>query len=262
MKKVFIVIADKNYLEHAKYLFYSAKNVGKWTGDLLLVANNVDDELLTNFIDFGVEIFKINSPNFYYANFYIFHTFFKKWDFVMYMDCDFTIFSDLDKLIEYENFDNSVLYVDIEPFRKHEYFCQGWDLNKKNESLKFLTNKYDLEQNGFNAGFMYFSTNLIEKNTLDNLFLLCNEIQFVNNHTSPNGSDQPIFNLYFDNKTNYIKNKKISFWSNSDENTIAQHHCRWDAPWTNNTFSTKLQKTYTQNYKDNLKNFYVSINKI
>ena len=109
---------------------------------------------------------------------------------------------------------------------------------------------------------MEFNTSLIKENTLDDLLKLSDRLQPINNHTSPKGSDQPIFNLYFINDLNYIKNKKISFWKESTNNTIAQHHCRWEAPWINNNSSSKLGKTYLQNYKDNLEGFYVGTNKL
>jgi hypothetical protein len=255
MKKVFVLISDKNYLEHAKSLFFAAKDIGKWKDDLCLIANNVDDDLLEDFKNFGVEIIHKKIDNYYYANFFIFDIYMKKWDYVVYMDCDFTIFDDLNSIVEEEFITKPVLSVDIEPFHIHEYFCQGYDDNLKKEYLKELYKDYDLNKKGFNAGFIGFNTSIIEDNTLTELLTLSDKLQSINNHTSPNGSDQPIFNLYFINNLNYIQNGKVSYWRNSNENTIAQHHCRWDAPWENESYSQRLGKTYLQNYKDNLNKF-------
>ena len=262
MKKVFVLISDKNYLEHAKSLFFAAKDVGNWRGDLCLIANNVEDNLLEDFRNFGVEIIHKKIDNYYYANYFVFDTYMKKWDYVVYMDCDFTIFGDLNTIVEEEIMNKPLLSVDIEPFHIHQYFCQGWGENEKNEALKELYKEYDLNKKGFNAGFMEFNTSLIKEDTLSDLLKLSDKLQHINNHTSPKGSDQPIFNLYFINRLNYIKNKKISFWKESNEFTIAQHHCRWEAPWVNNFYSKNLNKTYLQNYKDNLDKFYVSTNKL
>lgn len=263
MKKVFVLISDKNYLEHAKSLFFAAKDMGKWNDDLCLIANNIDDDsLLEDFKNFGVEIIHKKIDNCYYANYFIFDFYMKKWDYVVYMDCDFTIFGDLNTIVSPDIMSKPLLSVDIEPFHIHEYFCQGWEENQKKESLKELFNEYDLYKKGFNAGFMEFNTSLIEENTLENLLKLSDRLQHINNHSSIKGSDQPIFNLYFINNLNYISDKKISFWKESTINTIAQHHCRWEAPWCNGNYSPKLGKTYLENYKSNLNKFYVSSNKL
>jgi hypothetical protein len=262
MKKVLVLVSDKNYLEHAKSLFYAAKTVGKWDGDFCLIANNINEkETLTDFINFGVEIIHKEIDNYYYANYFIFDFYMKKWDYVIYMDCDFTIFGNLNDTVSDDIKTKKVLSVDIEPFFIHEYFCQGWEEQKKDSSLEFLKKDYDLDKKGFNAGYMEFNTKLIEVDTLKKLINLSDKLQPINNHTSPKGSDQPIFNLYFENYINYIKNKKVSFWKDSNQDTIAQHHCRWEAPWVNSNFSERLKKTYLENYKMNLNNFYVSINK-
>jgi hypothetical protein len=263
MKKVFVLISDENYLEHAKSLFYAAKTIGKWDGDLCLISNNVREEKLTEFKKFGVDIFNINEKNYYYANFFIFDTYFKKWDYLISMDCDFTIFGDLNKIVSEEEINQEVLNVDKEPFTIKSYFC--WDYENgeiKNEKcegrekyFEELNKMCDIENFGFNAGFMSFNTKLIKTNTLLDLKELSEKYQPVNFHTSQFGSDQPILNVYFQDKVNFIKNEKISYWKSSNENTIAQHHCRWDAPWINNFFSKRLSKTYFQNYRINLDKF-------
>lgn len=257
MKKVFVVISDKTYLNHAKYLLSSAKNDGKWEGDFCLIANNIDsdDNELLDFKKFGTEIIHINDNNYYFANFHVFDKKMKKWDYVMSMDCDFTIFGNLNDIIDVETMKKNVISMDKEPFKIHEYFCQGWNQDKKNESLSGLYEKYDLNREGFNAGFLSFNTNLINDDTLNDLICLSNQLKYINNHACDNGSDQPIFNLYFIDKIIPIENKKISYWKESNDNTIAQHHCRWDAPWHNNTFSHRLNKTYSQNYNENLNKF-------
>lgn len=263
MKKAIVLISDSNYLEYAKSLFYSIKSTGQWDGDLCLIANNVDEENLKDFISFNIEIIHKKIDNYYYANFYVFDEYMKKWDFIIYMDCDFTIFDNLNNIIDYDLLNKELINVDVEPFHIREYFCQNWTSDDISKSLLItLENEYDLNRYGFNAGFIAFNTSIIKKNTVNDLFKLCDYLQPINNHTSPTGSDQPIFNLYFENKINYIKDKKISFWKESNMNTIAQHHCRWEAPWVNNFYSSRLNKTYNQYYQENLYNFYASVNKI
>lgn len=267
MKKVFTLISDENYLEHAKSLFFAAKNDGKWDQDFCLIANNISQDKLLDFKKFGVYILEINEPNYYYANYHVFNTFFKKWDAIISMDCDFTIFDDLNNLIDERLVSEKIIFADKEPFSIKSYFCWGIEngvltnemCQGREEELSILSQKYPIENFGFNAGFLLFSSLLIEDSTLDDLYNLSSKLQHINFHTSPNGSDQPILNLYFFDKVEFISNKKISYWKNSDENTIAQHHCRWDAPWSNDHFSKKLNKTHYENYKYNLDKFYETI---
>lgn len=272
MKKVFVLISDKNYLEHAKSLFFAAKDIGKWDGDLCLIANNVDENLLLDFKKFGVEVIHKKIDNYYYANYFIFDTYMKKWDYLMYMDCDFTIFGDLNNIVSDEIKNKPLISVDKEPFTVKSYLSWGVDssgqpvsninTDDRENMFKELSKTYNLDILGFNAGFMEFNTSIIKENTLEDLLELSKKLQPINFHTSKKGSDQPVFNLYFMGNINYIENKKVSFWRESNTNTIAQHHCRWEAPWNNNFFSPKLGKTYLQNYKDNLHNFYVGNNKL
>lgn len=256
MKKVFVVISDENYLSHAGSLFINALNEGKWDGDLCLITNNInDDSKLSKFKDLGVNVLKRKNDNPYIINLFVFDEYFKQWDYVVYMDCDFMIFKDLNIFLENHDLQYDGIMADKEPFKIHEYFCQGWENDLKNKSLKDLRLEYDIDQFGFNAGFFSFNTKIINDNTLSNLFELDKKIKSINNHTHPTGSDQPIFNLYFNKKTNYIKDNNICFWKLIDDRTIASHFCRWDAPWVNNQHSPLFNMTYVEKYKENLEIF-------
>ena len=264
MKIVLTLISDENYLEHAKSLFYSVRNMGKWKHDLCLIANNVPESRLEDFRKFGVQIFNINESNCFFANYHVFDKFFKNWEIVISMDCDFTIFKDLNDLIDESLISQEVLLADKEPFSIKSYFC--WaningelknDISEGREmDLSILEKEFPINDYGFNAGLLIFNTNLIFENTLENLYKLSNDLKHINFHTSVHGSDQPILNLYFHKNIKFIENKKISYWRDSDLNTIAQHHCRWDAPWKNDSYSDNLGETYRSNYQKNLEQFY------
>lgn len=258
MNKVFVIVSDSNYLEHAKYLFSSVKLTGNWSGDFCLIANNVDDSLLTDFKKYGVKILHRNIENYYYANFFVFDEYFKNWDFVTYMDCDFTIFGDINKIVNGDDLKKPLLHVEMEPFRVHQYFCQGWVETEKNKSLKGLREIYDLDKFGFNAGHLSFNTSIINENTLSDLIKLSESLKNINNHCTI-GSDQPIFNLYFSDKIKEITSQKVSFWRGSTKDTIAQHHLHAEAPWVNTEYSDRLKKTYKENYDEFLYDFYKSI---
>lgn len=265
MKKVLILISDKNYLEHAKSLFANARLDGKWDGDLCLIANNVEDKDLVDFKKFGVEIIHKSTNYIYLNNFFIYDEYIKKWDYAIYMDCDFMIFDDLSKILSDEIKNKPILTVDKEPFYIHEYFCQNWNQEDKNKALKNYLQEYDLNKYGFNAGFIAFNTSIIEPNTTKKLFELADKLKPINNQLNPENenhiSDQPIQNIYFINNLNYVENKKVSYWRELKQNTIAAHFCRWDAPWRNHEFSQSYNKKYIEKYKDNLNYFNDVVNK-
>lgn len=266
LKKVFVLIANETYLDHAKSLFYASKSIGKWDGDLCLIANRVSSDLLSDFKRFGVKIIHTNMANFYYVKYCLFDICMKEYDLVIYMDCDFTILGDINNLmIETDSLDSFIL-ADKEHFSIESYL--SW--NKDGQSIAVLDTEdntriaiieelraaYDLSRMGFNAGFLAYKTQIIKDRTMIDLIELSNRLQPTNFHTSSMGSDQPVLNLHFINNVMYIADNKISYWKNANENTVAQHHCRWDAPWLNNTYSPRLGKTYYEIYKDNLKTFF------
>jgi lipopolysaccharide biosynthesis glycosyltransferase len=263
MKKVLVVISDENYLDHAGSLFVNAINEGKWDGDLCLIANNIDDlNRLIKFKEMGVEVLHKKCDNPYIINLHVFDTYFKKWDYVVYMDCDFIIFKPLNDYLNFHDLNYGGIIADKEPFKINEYLCQGWEPENKKNALHDLNLKYDLNKFGFNAGFFSFNTKVIKNETIKDLFKISEEIKNVNNHTHPTGSDQPIFNLYFNENILYIKNNTICFWNLINNDTVAAHFCRWEAPWNNNNYSNLLGKTYYQKYKENLDIFNASTCKL
>jgi lipopolysaccharide biosynthesis glycosyltransferase len=262
MKKVLVIISDGNYLEHAKSLFSNVKNEGKWDGDLCLIANNLDGHDLSDFDKFGIKILHRNCDNKFRINLHVFDIYFKQWDYVIYMDCDFMVFKDLNKFLDKYNTNFIGLLADVEPFKIKDYLCQGWGLGDKNSALSKLEGKYDLNKNGFNAGFFSFNTKIINNDTLNELFGLENEIKDVNNHIIPTGSDQPIFNLYFIDKVNYVQNNDICYCGLISEETTAAHFCGGDRPWTRNEFSNSFNMTFKEKYDENLNRFYECINKL
>jgi len=252
MKKVLILISDENYLNHIKSLFNSVIETGKWKYDLCLIANNVNDSSLLEFKKTNIEIIKVNIENPYYAKFYLFKEYMKKWDLIYYMDCDFIVFDDIEK-IEY-SFNNKLL-TDIEPFYLHQYFCQSWDEKQKWYELSKFENEFNFNQFGVNTGFMIIPSKLIETNTFNQLIELKDKLQYINNHTIEGGTEQPIINLYFQNELEHIKNKEVCFWKNITNNTILGHFCRWEAPWKNLSYSNRLNMTYKNYYEKNLQEF-------
>lgn len=252
MKKILVQVADKNYLDHSKALFANAKHQGRWDGDYCLIANNVKNADLGDFYKAGIKILHTNNPNYYYAKLDVFDIYFKRWDCVLYMDADIIIFDDIS--VEKEP-PKDTMFADLDrPFTIDQYFCQGWPQNLRSDFISELEKEFPhIKSPGFNAGFLYFNTSLINDNTKQNLTKLQEKISKVNNHSGI-GGDQPIINLYFYENLN--SDSFCSFWRTpEDKIRKAIHFCHGEAPWLNNTYSSILGKTYKQQYQENLEIF-------
>ena len=227
------LVSDMNYLQHTKYLFSALKFIGKWNEEFCLIANDVDDHILEEFLQKGIHIVKLKPyVNPLFAKLYLFCVYFKQWKKVCYFDTDFVILDDINKLVNIYNDDwlmnNSQDFLaDIEPFSIHEYF----DKTINPDKFEKLKSMIDVNKKGFNTGCMIYNTSIIDgENTANELFNLKNIFKDINNHTGlPEGTDQPILNIKFNSICHQIKG--VNFHRNVDMNTIAMHTCRWEAPW-------------------------------
>jgi len=254
-KEVVLIVADKNYINHAKSLFANIKTIGNWLDDFCLLTN-MNDEDTKIFRDKGIYVKQINMNNPYYVKFNIFDDYFKQWNKVMYIDCDFLINKSLDII---KNLKEDDMYCDGEEFKILETFTM-WDsgvqipmtntnhLNKYSDILRDLKENFKTEINGYNSGFMYFNTKIIN-DSVKKLNDLKYRFKDINHHVGyVEGTDQPIINLLF-NKWTQIPNNYVSFWKRENFNSVAVHYCHWDAPWTG-----RYQNVY-QKYISNLKLF-------
>lgn len=244
MKKCIALVSDQNYIEHVKYLFSSIKFKGNWQGDLCLVANNINPNILHEFKSKGIHIFKINKKtDSYVAKYYLFNKNFKKWDIVCYFDVDFVILNDINGLI---NSNGLLADVDGNPkkqFTIGEMLDNSSDVDTYNEISKI----YNLNQVGFNSGCMVYNTDIIKEDTLDDLIKLSKRCKTINHHTGPEGTDQPILNLYFQNQWKQING--VSFHRNRRGNEVAIHTCRWEAPWKDERYIGQYNY-YLNKWKD------------
>ena len=159
------------------------------------------------------------------------------------------------------------MYCDLEPWSAGRCFKPDED-----ESLyKELECEYNIEHVGFNSGCMLYDTNILDNNTKDDLFSIKEKYQKINQHTRPQGSDQPILNIKFLNIWEPFPNNEVSYWQNGthewegvhpdfpgkygpNKNTKIYHFCRWSAPWINDN-QCSYGMTYKQKYHQNLKAF-------
>jgi lipopolysaccharide biosynthesis glycosyltransferase len=226
MKKCITLVSDNNYIQHTKYLFSALKFKGNWQGDFCLLANNVNEDIIKDFKNKGIHIFKITqNVKSYYAKYFLFNNSFKNWDVVCYFDADFVILNDINNLVESDN-----LLVDAEQTPLGLFFDKEANIEVYNE----MNNQYDLNKNGFNSGCIIYNTNIIKDDSVDRLMNLSEKYKSINHHTGPDGTDQPILNLYFNKIWNQVNG--VSFHRKMKGNDVAVHTCRWEAPWKDSRY--------------------------
>tara|TARA_Y200000002_G_scaffold349835_1_gene326746 strand:+ start:4745 stop:5704 length:960 start_codon:yes stop_codon:yes gene_type:complete len=209
-----VFVSNKKYIEKFYETCSQLLTVGKYTGDICLIIGddlNNDDfknsEFVTKnniiikhfpdiqFTSEFVELQKqLNRPSFWfeklfqYHKFYLFSEYFKKWDYILYMDCGLTIFNDINPMLNVRRKNKLLAHSDNYP--KYSLFldCQ-FDTFK--EQFQKLRETYCLNVNYPQTTIMLFDTNLIEENMSSKLLDLTYKypISITN--------DQGIIALYF-----------------------------------------------------------------
>ena len=127
---------------------------------------------------------------FQYHKFHLFNTYFKRWDYIFYLDCDITIMSDIAPMIQSRQPNTLLAHSDAYP--KYEWKLD-WQFVKHNPYYEKLNKKYNLTTDYFQTTMMLYDTRIIEPDTMENLYNLVKEYPIsVTN-------DQGIVSLYFTN---------------------------------------------------------------
>jgi len=212
-----VFLCDKAYFNKFIYTCNQLITNGKYNGNICLVVGDDlnNDELLNCDIiknnnitikyfpnisfsnDFRDIQKKMNrSPHwfikqFQFHKFHLFNTFFKKWNYIFYLDCGINIFSDISPIIN-EITENTLLaHSDAYPIYEWKLHNQ---FDKNNiEYFTKLNNTYNLNDDYFQTTIMLYDTKIIENDTYDNLLNLL--IEYPISITN----DQGIIALYFTN---------------------------------------------------------------
>ena len=227
MKKVFVALADKKFIEHSKSLIYSAKVDGKWEGDFVLIVPESDkgefDE--KEFTDKGVEIFfgktLPGNPRPHYYKYYLWTDYFKQWDWIFYCDMDVLFFNKID--LDLNNRQEDILYANDcngtllnKQFEHRDWVLEKFD-NEQIEKLKWVTDNYS-DLKSFQSCFMLFHKDLIQDDTFDNLIKLHHEY-YVYYDLVKHGltEEQSILNVEFIDKWKKLGDKFLNAYSRANE---------------------------------------------
>jgi len=276
MKKVFVALANKKFIEHSKSLFHSAKVDGKWDGDFVLIVPEEDrgtfDE--KEFTDKGIEIFfgknLTGNPSAHYYKYYLWTEYFKKWDWIFYCDVDVLFFNKIN--FDLNNRKKDILYTNDcngtllnKQFEHRDWVLEKFD-NEQIEKLKWVTDNYS-DLKSFQSCFMLFHKDLIQDDTFDNLIKLHNEY-YVYYDLVLHGltEEQSILNVEFLYRWKKLGDEFLNAYSRADEldwefydmlepyedkrdykseNIIGLHFYQFFQPWSSHNLT--FNKIYNKN---------------
>jgi hypothetical protein len=212
-----VFLCDKPYFNRFIYTCHQLITNGRYKGNICLVVGddlNNDKLLDCDFIKNNNIIIKhfsnIYFPNnFYFINnniitdgrnitkkfqwhkLHLFNTFFKQWNYIFYLDCGITIFSDISPIINESTGDTLLAHSDAYPSYEWKLHTQ-FDKNNTDYFTK-LNNTFNLNIDYFQTTIMLYDTNIITDDTYNNLFNL--SIEYPISKTN----EQGIIALYFTN---------------------------------------------------------------
>ncbi len=223
-----VFLCDKAYFNKFMYTCNLLITNGKYNGQIcLIVGDDLNNDVLLDcdFIKNNNIIIKyfpnILFPNdflivnnsiktdgrnltkkFQWHKLHLFNTFFKQWNYVFYLDCGITIFSDISPIINEVTENTLLAHSDAYPTYEWKLHNQFDETNT--EYFTKLNNTYNLNVNYFQTTMMLYDTRIIENDTYDNLLKL--SIEYPISITN----EQGIMALYFTQIKPLFKQIKIN----------------------------------------------------
>lgn len=210
-----VFLCDRKYFGKFLYTCNQLVTKGKYNGNICLVVGDdlKDDKLLEcdliknnnivirHFpnIKFSSEFMEIQrnmnrqshwvDKQFQFHKLHLFDEFFKRWNYIFYLDCGIHIFSDITPIINEASENTLLAHSDAYP--TYEWNLEDQFDKTREEHFTRLINKYDLKVDYFQTTIMLYDTQIIKHDTYKNLvdLLIENPICITN--------DQGIIALYF-----------------------------------------------------------------
>lgn len=193
---VLVTLADAKFLDQAKQVFSSVYHKAGWDGDYLLITCNLPETDRTWFESRGIIVFDnplladtdLNSscPPIHLSKFYLFSSYFKNWQKIIFLDADIIIRSSLDDLLKTEGL---AATWGIPMRLKDELLFQNY--KERQEFLK----KYpalNLKDKTFSSGVMVIDSKIIKEETFSDIISLYNWEKKVLLY-----NEESTLNLYF-----------------------------------------------------------------
>lgn len=165
----------------------------QFSNDFSIINNNINTD--------GRNITK----KFQWHKLHLFNTFFKQWNYIFYLDCGMTIFSDITPILNEVTENTLLAHSDAYPTYKWKLYTQ---FDNRAEIYKKLYNTYKLNIDYFQTTIMLYDTNIIKNDTYNNL------LQLTFEYPISKTNEQGIIALYFTNIEPLFKQIKLG-----DDNT-------------------------------------------
>jgi len=272
-KKVIILVADNNYVDHAKSIAVNCVSQGGWDGDFAVICPT-NTEAAAEFRRIGFHVFETEFKGFM-QKFSIFDKWFKQWDMALYLDCDILVQDDLSRLVALLDMEDKI-WMDTEDGSTLETFWRDPNKEANQAVYQWMQDNYpNVNKQTFNSAFILFRPNSIPDGTPNKLLEIQKAIEPVNRMDN-DGTDQQVINLLLWDYCKKIPRKLVCFWGlaepindvdsewrqfNKGDIPVAIHYCRWHAPWIKKTPDAdayrvlKLEKSCYELYHENLSKF-------
>ena len=212
-----VFLCDKAYFNKFIYTCNQLITNGKYNGNICLVIgddlhnsellncdiinnNNIIIKYFPN-IQFSNDFLEINnkintdgrniSKKFQWHKLHLFNIFFKKWNYIFYLDCGINIFSDISPIIN--TMAKNTLLAHSDAYPTYEWKLQNQFDKTNTEYFTKLNNKYNLNIDYFQTTIMLYDTTIIKNDTYNDLLNLTYEYPISKTN------EQGIIALYFTN---------------------------------------------------------------
>jgi len=210
-KKSIVVMANKKYIVHFDEMHHQIRDIGNYDGDIVLLTDGktnctkvkkLNDSKLSisrfeqikfskntnkslNMIEFG----RNKDKPFQWNKFYLFHEYFKQWNYIFYLDINMRIHGDINDLLKLGTV--NTLYAPYDAYPNLDWTL-ATQFDNKSAILGDLKNNYNLKNRKyFQTGILFYDTSIIKKSTFKKLYNLTEKYPISKTN------EQGIMNLFF-----------------------------------------------------------------
>jgi len=198
-----VFVCDKEYFSRFAFTCNQLVVKGNYKGDICLVVGDdlrndpmLDCDAIKNnnvtvqyFPDVTVvQNLASSCRNVPWQKFHLFNTFFKKWDYVFYLDCGLTIFSDISPILAEARENTLLAHSDAYPTFTAKLASQ---FDQTTDTFTQLNKTYNLNVDYFQSTMMLYDTKLIQLSTFRDIYNLA--LRYPISKTN----EQGIIALYF-----------------------------------------------------------------
>ena len=183
LKKVLVTLADKRYTPMVKPLENGAKKIGEWDGDFVTISS--DSEFWR-----PLE----GNPSIHFYKIFLFHEYFKQWDWVFYCDLDVMFTGKIE--LNLNDRDPNFIYANDDDL------TFGQQFKTVPPTLRFRE-----DEKAFQNCFNLFNSKLIDENYFEKLL---KDLKLFKEYTHDLNKEQGIFNNVFFGKWRELGDKWVN----------------------------------------------------